>query len=114
MCCDGHPPPHGYQPPSGKLKPTRTEQGMNTFGSGAFEGGTSRQTSRQGTALTEMMVKNAARFGTECVSGLSAFPPNPELPFDKYHRVGWHVCQKVDHLPSPLQSRQRQEKEHRN
>jgi hypothetical protein len=23
---------------------------------------------------------------------------------DKYHRVGWHVCQKVDHLLSPLQS----------
>jgi hypothetical protein len=32
---------------------------------------------------------------------------------DKYHSVGWHVRQKIDHLPAPLQSRRRQNKEHR-
>ena len=29
---------------------------------------------------------------------------------DKYHSVGWHVRQKLDHLPAPLQSRRRQKK----
>jgi hypothetical protein len=27
------------------------------------------------------------------------------------HRVGWHVCQKLHHRPSPLPSRQRQKKD---
>jgi hypothetical protein len=29
---------------------------------------------------------------------------------DKYHSAGWHLCQKIDHLPAPLQSRRRQKK----
>jgi hypothetical protein len=29
---------------------------------------------------------------------------------DKYHRVGWHVCQKIDHLALPTAMGQRQKK----
>jgi hypothetical protein len=29
---------------------------------------------------------------------------------DKYHSGGWHVRQKIEHLPAPLRSRRRQNK----